>query len=126
MTQTEAEAEIVDAEGRIFDAIRTRDLARLSAELAEDFVHTPFGSPNQDREAFLRAIAEVPYTILELSGEDLRVRILGEVALLSGLQRAKVQFPEGTVIEGVSMFVDLFAGGPGAWRLRHAVSIDPP
>ena len=126
MTPVEAQAEIVDAERRIFDAIRERDLTKLAAELTEDFVHTPFGSPNQDREAFLRAIADVPYKILELSGEDLRVRLLGEVALLSGFQRAKVQFPEGAVVEGVSAFVDLFAGGPGAWRLRHAFSIDPP
>lgn len=126
MSSTESEAEILAAEHRVFDAIRTRDLARLSAELTEDFVHTPFGSPDQDRDAFLRAIGEVPYKILELSGEDLRVRILGEVALLSGFQRAKVQFPEGAVVEGVSAFVDLFAGGPGAWRLRHAFSIDPP
>jgi ketosteroid isomerase-like protein len=126
MSLTQDEAEIVDAEERIFDAIRERDLTRLADELTEDFLHTPFGNPNQDRDAFLRAIAEVPYKILELSGEDLRVRILGEFALLSGYQRAKVQFPEGAVVEGVSAFVDLFVGGPGAWRLRHAFSIDPP
>ncbi len=125
MTLTEAEAEIAETEGRIVDAIRTRDLERLAAELADDFVHTPFGSPDQDREAFLRAIGEVPYEILELSAEDLRVRILGDLAVLSGSQRAKVRFPEGTVVEGVSKFVDLFSGGHGAWRLRHAFSIDP-
>ena len=126
MTLTPADAEIVDAEERIFDAIRTRNRAALAANLTQDFVHTPFGSPDQDRDAFLRAIEDVPYKILELSGEDLRVRILGEIALLSGFQRAKVQFPEGAAVEGISAFVDLFVGGPGAWRLRHAFSIDPP
>ena len=126
MSRTEVEAEIVSAEERIFGAIRTRDRAVLAAELTDDFVHTPFGGPDQDRDAFLRAIEDVPYKILELSGEDLRVRILGDVALLSGFQRAKVQFPEGAVVEGISAFVDLFAGGPGAWRLRHAYSIEPP
>jgi len=117
---------LLAAEERIFTAIRTRDMASLEAELTEDFVHGSPGQPDQERGAFLRAIRDSPYRILEIQGEDLRVRLLGEVAILSGIQRARVALPDGQVVIAGTAFVDCFVKTDTGWRLRHAVSVELP
>ena len=89
-TTPEIETLLRAAEERLFLAIRTKDIASLGQELADDFVHSAPGSPDQPRDAFLAAIRDMPYDIRELKGEDLRVRLLGDVALVSGIQRARV------------------------------------
>jgi ketosteroid isomerase-like protein len=111
---------------RIFDAIRDRDVATLSGALADDFVLTVPGSPDQDRTAFLAAINEAPYRILEIHGDDVGVRLLGETAIVSGLQRAEAQLADGTKVTGTTAFVDCFERNADRWRLRHAVSIEMP
>lgn len=124
LTNGDVEA-ILAAEDRIFAAIRARDSAALAAELATDFVHSAVGQPDQGRDAFLKAIGEMPYRILEIAGQDLRVRVMGDVAVLSGVQRARVALPDGEVIAATA-FVDLFARLTSGWRLRHAVSAELP
>ena len=76
-TTPEIETLLRAAEERLFLAIRTKDIASLGQELAEDFVHSAPGSPDQPRDAFLAAIRDMPYDIRELKGEDLRVRRAG-------------------------------------------------
>jgi ketosteroid isomerase-like protein len=122
----EADDALRAAEERIFAAIRARDIASLERELTEDFVHSSPGSPDQGRDAFLRAIDGSPYRILEIQGEDLRARVLGEVAILSGIQRARVVLPDGKVVVAATAFVDCFVASDARWRLRHAVSFELP
>lgn len=81
---SDAVAAVTAAEARIFEAIKTKDVAALDSELASDFVHSPADGPDQDRAAFLRAIAEMPYRILELRGENLRFRVVDAIVLVSG------------------------------------------
>lgn len=116
---------IREAEGTIFSAIRARDTAMLEATLTEDFVHTTLGGEQQDRPAFLAGVREMPYRILEIAGQDLRVRVLGDVALLSGIQRARVAL-DGKTITALTAFVDVFARTTEGWRLRHAASVELP
>ena len=123
-TTPEIETLLRAAEERLFLAIRTKDLASLGQELAEDFVHSAPGSPDQPRDAFLAAIRDMPYDIRELKGEDLRVRVLGDVALVSGIQRARVALADGTLVSAGTAFVDVFQKSGGRWRLRHAVSVE--
>jgi ketosteroid isomerase-like protein len=117
---------ILAAETRIFASIRARDVAALGAELAADFVHSSLGQPDQGRDAFLQAIRDMPYGIQEIGGEDLRVRVIGEVALLSGVQCARVELPDGSEVTAATAFVDLFTRRNGGWLLRHAVSVELP
>lgn len=120
----EDEAQLRAAEERVFKAIGARDVAALEGELAADFVHSSPGGPDQDRAAFLQAIREMPYRILEIGGEELRVRVLGDVALVWGSQRVRVALQSGDVVAAVSAFVDVFVRAGDAWRLRHAVSVE--
>ena len=123
---TSVDAELRATEERIFEAIRATDLAALGRELAEDFVHSSPGQPDQPREAFLAAIREMPYAIRGIEGQDLRVRRLGEAALLSGVQRARVALPVGREVVARTAFVVVFTRVGGRWRLRHAWSVELP
>ena len=120
------ESDLRAAEQRVFEAIRKKDVAALGRELAQDFVHSSPGQPDQPREAFLAAIRDMPYAIRGIEGEDLRVRELGETALLSGVQRARVALPDGREVVARTAFVDVFTRQDGRWRLRHAWSVELP
>ncbi len=125
--ELDVEARLKQAEQRIFHAIQARDLAALEAELDEAFVLSPIGQPEQDRPAFLAAIRDMPYQILEIHGEEIRVHALGEVALVSGIQRARVALPDnGAIVNAATAFVDAFVRFGAGWRLRHAVSVELP
>jgi ketosteroid isomerase-like protein len=112
------------AEGRLFAAIAARDIEALDAELTDDFVYTQIGVADQDREAFLAAIRDMPFRILDLRGESLKARIMGDVGVLSGVQQAQVEMPDGTVVSGTTAFVDVFVMTANGWRLQHACSIE--
>ena len=112
------------AEDRLFIAIAARDVDALDAELTDDFVYTQIGLAEQDRETFLTAIRAMPFRILELRGENFKVRVMDDVGILSGVQQAQVEMPDGTVVSGTTAFVDIFVMTANGWRLRHACSIE--
>jgi len=114
------------AEERIFAAIGARDAIALERELATDFILSSPGKPDQARDDFLRAIASMPYRLLEVNGEDIRFRLLGDVAVLSGVQRARVEIASGDVVVARTAFADLFVRKGDSWRLRHAFSVELP
>ena len=121
-----AEDALRRAEGRLFAAIAARDLDSLDVELTDDFVYTQIGVVEQDREAFLTAIRDMPFRILDLRGENFKVRVMGDVGVLSGVQQAQVEMPDGTIVSGTTAFVDIFVMTANGWRLRHACSVEVP
>ena len=121
-----AEGWLREATERIFGVIQAKDAARLDAELAQDFVHVTSGGAPQDRAAFLRAVADMPYRILEIWGEAITVRVLGDLAVVSGVQQVRVELSDGGTVRGAGAFVDLFARAGAAWKLRHTVSVELP
>jgi ketosteroid isomerase-like protein len=86
-------------------------------------VHSAIGGAENDRQAFLDGIRTMPYRVLELSGQKLRVRILGDMALLAGVQEARVALDEEKTVTARTAFVDVFVRTSGGWRLRHAVEL---
>ena len=123
---TTDEGKVRAAEERIFAAIMARDAIALERELAADFILSSPGKLEQNREDFLQAIALMPYRILEVGGEDIRCRLLGDVAVLSGVQRARVEIAPGHVVVARTAFADLFVREGDSWRLRHAFSVELP
>lgn len=120
------EAKVRAAEERVFAAIMARDAIALRRELASDFILSSPGKPDQALDAFIQAIASMPYRILEVSGEDLHYRLVGDVAILSGVQRAKVEIAPGHVVVARTAFADVFAREGDRWLLRHAFSVELP
>ena len=112
-------------ESEIMGHIRAKDTRALEPLLTADFVYrTPGGEVS--RADFLKGIASVPGQITSVEGEGLRVRVYGEVAVLTGVQRARVRADGGSEQEGLSAFTDVFVKRNGRWRLALAYGVELP
>ena len=116
-----AESEILALEDEIFDAIRTKDAARLRAMLTDDFVFRSHDGLEANADAFAAMIAAIEPEILSVTGSHLKVDLYGEVGVLTGVQRAEVA-------EGVSAtaFTDVFVSRDARWKLAMAFSVELP
>ena len=56
----------------------------------------------------------------------MRVQLHGEIAVLSGTQKAVVLMKDGKQVTGLGIFTDVFARRNGRWLLVFAHNIDLP
>jgi ketosteroid isomerase-like protein len=121
-----AEEAVLRAGREIFDAIRRKDAAALGQLVAQDFVHRAHDGAETGREEFLRGVASMPLEVVSVGGEHLRVSVYGEVAVMTGVQRA--EWRQGEEAAGISSvaFADVFALRGGAWLLVLAYGVELP
>lgn len=108
----------------IFSAIQRKDAESFGRFLADDFVHRSRDGAATGKADFLRGVRELPVEILSISGENERVDVYGEVAVVTGVQRA--EWRQGDGAEGVSLgaFTDVFCRREGKWMLVLAYNVD--
>jgi ketosteroid isomerase-like protein len=106
----------------VFAAIQKKDIAELERLLAVEFVLRQPGQPDQDRRQFLAGIQTLPGT-LEVAGEGLDARVVGDTGVVTGIQRSKVKLDDGRVIEDVQMFTDVAVFRESRWQLALAHSV---
>lgn len=116
---------VLRLENEIMEHIRAKDTRALEPLLTADFVYRTPGV-EVSRADFLKGIASVPGTITSVQGEGLRVRVYGEVAVLTGVQRARARADDGSEQEGLSAFTDIFLKRNGRWRLALAYGVELP
>lgn len=116
---------ILRLEKEIMAHIRAKDTRALERLLTADFVYRTPGA-ELSRADFLKGIASVPGQITSVAGEELRVNVYGETAILTGVQRARVRADDGSEQEGLNAFTDVFVKQKGRWRLALAYGIDLP
>jgi ketosteroid isomerase-like protein len=118
--------EILAIERDIMTGIKNKDAATLEPMLADDFVYrTHFGAESEKAE-FLKAIASFPVEIIALRGEELKVNVYGETAVLTGLQLAEARPPEGKAEESAVAFTDVFIRREGRWLMVLAYGVELP
>ena len=117
------DALIEESEKRLLAAIKARDIPGLEAELTEDFVHSAIGGAENPRAAFLEGVRAMPYRVFELVGQALRTRVFGDLALLEGIQRARVELEDGKAVDARTAFVDVFVRTGNGWKLQRAVEL---
>ena len=88
--------------------------------LAEDFVCRSPGEADQDRTTFITALTSIPLTILEVQGEAIAIRIVGDVAILSGTQIARMRLPNGETISERLALTNIFQHKNGRWEMIFA------
>ena len=116
---------VLRLERQIMDHIREKDTQALERLLTADFVYRTPGA-EVGRADFLKGVASVPGKITSVEGEGLRVRVYGETAVLTGVQRARVRADDGSEQEGLSAFTDVFIKRRGQWRLALAYGVELP
>ena len=119
---TPDERALLALEDSVIDAIRRRDAKALGALVTDGFVLVGSDGSQTRREDFLRAAVEIPGEILELSALHLRARVVGEMGVLTGLQRARVRLPTGIEVDDVAFFTDVCVRAGTGWKMALAHS----
>ena len=117
--------EVLRLEREMMNAIRERDAKALERILFDDFVYrSPEGEVG--RADFLKNITAIPGHILSVEGKDLRVRLFGETAVLTGVQLTVVRTDDGKELESIVAFTDIFVRRDRRWRLALAHGVELP
>jgi ketosteroid isomerase-like protein len=126
-TDTAAAAQaILQLERDIMEAIKNKDAATLEPMVADDFIYRTHFGAEADKAEFLKSIAAFPVEIRAIRGEELKVNVYGETAVLTGMQVAEVRMPEGAEEEGAVAFTDVFVRRDGRWLMVLAYAVELP
>jgi ketosteroid isomerase-like protein len=110
-TMTRTDLEVLEQLNRDYiTSVQTSDVRRFDEILAEDFVCSNPDGSLVDRDAFLAQTAR-PVTISNLTAHDVRIRILGDVAIIHA--RTSYTLPDGRTASG--RYTDVWARRDGRW-----------
>jgi uncharacterized protein (TIGR02246 family) len=116
---------VLACQQQFWRALERKDPELFRQVLAEDFVcHSP-GQAQQQREAFVLAITRMPFTLVHVSAEELAVHLFDTVAVLTGIQVARLQMPTGAFVDERLALSNVFRQSEGQWRmaLAHPVTL---
>ena len=91
-------------------SVQMSDVRRFDEILAEDFLNSNPDGLLVDRAGFLAQIAR-PAMISNLDAHDVRIRIMGDIAIIHG--RTTYEKPDGQ--EGAGRYTDVWARRQGHW-----------
>jgi ketosteroid isomerase-like protein len=118
------EQTILRLEHETMEAIKGKDTEALSRILAEDFIFRSPAAPDLTRGQFLNSIKAFPVKVQAIWGEELKVKVYGQTAVLTGLQRARTASADGKEETSASAFTDIFIRRKGRWLMVLAYSVD--
>lgn len=107
-------------------AVQASDVRWFEANLAEDFLNSNPNGSLADRDGFLAQIAK-PAVISNFAAEDVRIRLMGDIALIHG--RTTYLRQDGEAAAG--RYTDVWARRQGRWRcvaahVTRRLSPSPP
>ena len=105
----------------LFAALQKKDAAALKLLLADDFTLRAPGSPDVDREKFIAGVLAIQGT-LEVTGDGVDARVIGDVGVITGVQRGRVKLDDGRSVDDVQVFTDVAIYRDGRWQIALAHS----
>jgi ketosteroid isomerase-like protein len=117
---------ILQLERETMEAIRNKDAAALSRILADDFVLRSPAGADLNKTEFLKLAQSIPVKILSVKGENLKVNVYDQTAVLTGVQRSTTQADDGKEETSAGAFTDIFIKRQGRWLLVLAYNVDLP
>lgn len=97
-------------------AIVRKDRAAIEDNMAEDFRQIDGAGNVETKASFVDGVMEAALTIDPYTVEDFEVRLLGDVALLSGRTRMTGRY-EGKPFNTYYRYIDIYARRDGRWRI---------
>jgi ketosteroid isomerase-like protein len=91
-------------------SVQKSDVLRFEEILSDDFLNSNPDGSLVDRAGFLAQIAR-PITISNLKAEDVRIRVLGDLAIIHA--RTTYTLPDGRAAAG--RYTDIYARRQGKW-----------
>ena len=110
-TATASDVEVLrDLNGQYIHSVVHSDVARFTEILADDFLCTNPDGSLIDKPQFLRQTA-VPVSFTDFDVDDLRIRVLGDVAIVHG--RTRFALKDGR--RGRGQYTDVWEKRQGRW-----------
>ena len=110
-TATASDVEVLrDLNGQYIHSVVHSDVARFTEILADDFLCTNPDGSLVDKPQFLRQTA-VPVSFTDFDVDDLRIRVLGDVAIIHG----KTRFALKDGRRGRGRYTDVWEKRQGRW-----------
>ncbi len=110
-TATASDVDVLrDLNGHYIHSVVHSDVARFTEILAEDFLCTNPDGSLIDKPQFLRQTA-VPVSFTNFDVDDLRIRVLGDVAIIHG----KTRFALTDGRRGRGQYTDVWEKRQGRW-----------
>ena len=91
-------------------SVQASDVRWFEEHLAEDFLNTNPDGSLVDRAGFLAQIAR-PAAIANLEAHDVRIRLIGEVAII----HARTTYTKADGAPGAGRYTDIWAQRQGRW-----------
>ena len=125
MSNPEASERVLARQRQFWAALQAKDAKSMRDVIAPDFVACSPGEPDQTREIFIQTLATFPWTVQEVTPEQIAVHAFGEVAVLTGVQHATVALPDGRQMRSRVMLTNVYRLLDGDWRmvLSNAVEL---
>jgi ketosteroid isomerase-like protein len=122
--QSDDQRAILALEAETFEAIRNQDAAALSLILDDEFTYRSPHAPDAGKAEFIKAATSLIVKLLSVWGENLRVNIYGETAVLTGTQHAKVRLENGQEAVSSVAFTDIFVKRVNGWAMTLAFGVE--
>lgn len=117
---------LVELERQFLEAIRERNTDKLNSILANDFVSISPRKRDLNRVEFINQTKTSTSEIEWLGAEEMKIRMYGDVAVITGLQNSQVRPPKGALQSSDTPFTHVFRRRQGRWELVLAFSGDVP
>lgn len=116
---------VLDYQRQFWEALKYKDADQLTLLLAEDFICRSPGEPEQDRNAFIHTIINMPVLIEQITATHIAIDYFGAVAVLTGIQIATLRLPNGSQATEQLALTNLFRRTSGQWQmvLAHPVAL---
>jgi len=110
------EKEVRQLEMRRFELMVARDMKGLEALLADDLTYTHSNGVLENKEQFLAKLNSGKTLYQSIQSEDVRVRVIGDVAIINGIALMRV-WTGGQTQDLRLRYTDIYARREGRWQL---------
>jgi ketosteroid isomerase-like protein len=108
---------VMECQNRFWSALQQKNAELFVQVLAEDFVCRSPDQEDQDRTAFIATLTSIPFPIAALRGEAIAIRVVGDVAILTGTQLAQMRLPNGAMVPQRLALTNVFQKIAGMWKM---------
>jgi len=108
------EQELIKLENQWVDAMLKRDVAFLDRTLADDFLGTGINGRVETKAESLASMKSSEYVITSLVIDDVKVRVYGDAAVVTGRSTGKETY-KGKDVSGQTRWTDTFIKRDGRW-----------
>lgn len=125
LSQTPTETTVAEIEKQRFAALVSKDFGYLEKVLAEDLFYCHSNGLIDTKTSFIQSIKDGKLTYQEMNVEELKVRIYGKTAVITGVCGAKV-LSNGQQLNTRFRFTDVYVKNKVGWQMVSWQSLRMP